>query len=201
VETTRNSPIMRPWSRNVEEVVAYMSNRPLCRYTNEEIAGIIIPAYFDEGERVGVDPVIAVAQMIHETGFLTSWWCDRPRRNPAGIGVTGQMKPTATAEEKNSNAWAYDPSLKIWKKGLLFANWTEESIPAHIARLLGYAVKKENMTGEQLAYYEEHTARRPLPARVQGCAPTLAGLEGTWAVPGKGYADRLASHCNMIGKK
>ena len=201
MDTTRNSPIIRPASKTAEEVVAYMSNRPMCNYTNEEIANIIIPAYFDEGNRVGVDPVIAVAQMIHETGFLTSWWSARPRRNPAGIGVTGQMKPTATAEEKQSNAWAYDANLKIWKKGLLFENWTEESIPGHISRILGYAIKKESMTPEQLAYYQKHTARRPLPTRVEGCAPTLAGLEGTWAVPGKGYADRLASHCNMIGKK
>lgn len=195
---TRDYPIISKPQREQKQVAAYLSNRPKGNYTNEEISGIIVPAYYEQGLWVGVDPVVAIVQMIHETGYLSSWWSARPRRNPAGIGVTGQMKQNITIAEKESGAWAYDGDLKIWKKGMSFANWTDESIPAHIARLLGYAIKPENMTKEQKAFYDKYTAARPLPPRVQGCAPTLAGLEGTWAVPGKGYADRLAAYYTNI---
>ena len=37
-----------------------------------------------------LDPLVAVAQMVLETGNLTSFWSQTPRRNPAGIGVTGE---------------------------------------------------------------------------------------------------------------
>lgn len=198
---TRDYSIIATPQRTQQQVAAYMHSRPRANYTNEEISTIIIPAYFEQGLRVGVDPVVAIVQMIHETGYLSSWWSARPRRNPAGIGVTGQMKKSLTFTEKESEEWAYDGDLKIWKKGMSFSNWTDESIPAHIARLLGYAIKQENMTKEQKEYCTKHTAARPLPPRVQGCAPTLAGLEGTWAVPGKGYADRLAGYYNAIAKE
>ena len=33
---------------------------------------------------------------------------------------------------------------------------------------------------------------RPLDAKLHGVAPTLKGLEGTWAVSGTGYASRVA---------
>jgi hypothetical protein len=32
---------------------------------------------------------------------------------------------------------------------------------------------------------------RPLPDRLRGTCKTLRGLEGTWAVPGNGYAQRI----------
>jgi Mannosyl-glycoprotein endo-beta-N-acetylglucosaminidase len=198
-KVTRDSVVMAAPRAAQEKAAAYINQRKVSmQYSVYDISSVIVPAYYEEARKVGIDPVIALAQVIHETGFLSSWWCARPRRNPAGIGVTGEMKKSLTRAEAESEAWAYDPDVHLWKKGLSFGNWTDESIPAHIARMLGYAVKKENMTADQLAYYTEHTIRRPLPPRVIGCAPTLAGFEGTWAVPGKGYADRLAAFATAI---
>jgi hypothetical protein len=135
--------------------------------------------------------------MIHETGYLTSWWSNRPRRNPAGIGVTGQMSNKQPPPEDIQN-WAYDAKIKKWRKGLSFTAWDKTAVPAHIARLLGYALKPEEQSTVQKAYVEKYTKARPIPPKVIGCAPTLAGLEGTWAYPGKGYADKLALQANNI---
>ena len=197
---TRESPIMGAPSCTQAAVLKYLL-RPKGNYTEIDLENVIIPAYFEHGIQMGVNPVIAIAQVIHETGFLTSWWSNRPRRNPAGIGVTGQVAEVLPPGA-NVYDWAYDESIKKWRKGLSFESWLFNSVPAHIGRLLGYTLKPKDMTDAQWHYFSLHTARRNVPARVLGCAPTLAGLEGTWAVPGKGYADKLAAHCNrMIEEK
>jgi hypothetical protein len=197
---TRDSSIMGDPSCTQEAAFEYLKGKKNCKYTDADIKDAIIPAYYEQGRKSGVNPTVAIAQMIHETGYLTSWWCARPRRNPAGIGVTGQTAPHLPPNA-GINEWAYDATEKIWKKGLPFESWVFNSVPAHMARLLGYALSPKQMDDNQWYYFSLHTARRSVPARIIGCAPTLAGLEGTWAVPGKGYADKLAAHCNGMIKK
>ncbi|KPV52453.1 hypothetical protein SE17_15460, partial [Kouleothrix aurantiaca] len=124
---------------------------------------------------------------VHETGALTSWWSQRPRRNPAGIGVTGDTKPARPI----GGAWAQHGA--VWEEGCSFASWADHAVPAHVGRLLAYATAPGNRTPSQRALILGAMTVRTLPAQYHGCAPTLAGLEGTWAVPGKGYADKLAA--------
>lgn len=193
---SRDSAIIAPARCTQQEAVAYLSNRNGW-YTTDELKNIIIPAYFEYGAISGVDPCVAIAQLVHETGYLTSWWSNRPRRNPAGIGVTGQTSATKPPDSDLKN-WAYNAQTKRWQKGLSFREWKDVAIPAHMARLLAYAVKPEKMTAQQIQFVQTHTASRPVPSRIVGCAPTLAGLEGTWAYPGKGYADKLSIHANNI---
>jgi hypothetical protein len=50
----------------------------------------------------------------------------------------------------------------------------------------------------QRAAFLAATALRPLPSRVLGCAPTLAGLGGTWAVPGLSYAAKIAEKIDIM---
>jgi len=195
---SRNSSIIAPARCTQSEAVAYLSNRNGW-YTHDELKNIIVPAYFEYGAITGVDPCVAIAQLIHETGYLTSWWSNRPRRNPAGIGVTGQTSATKPPASDLQN-WAYNEQTKRWHKGLSFQTWKDVAIPAHMARLLGYAIPPQKMTAQQQEFVQKHTASRPIPSRVQGCAPTLAGLEGTWAFPGKGYADKLSIHANNISR-
>jgi N-acetylmuramoyl-L-alanine amidase/Mannosyl-glycoprotein endo-beta-N-acetylglucosaminidase len=192
----RNSAIINSSRCTPEEALSYLKGHNGW-YTPNELKNIVIPAYYQFGSVSGVDPCIAIAQLIHETGFLTSWWSNRPRRNPAGIGVTGQSSAVAPAPEDAKN-WAYNSQTQQWYKGLSFATWDKDAVPAHVARLLGYAVPVSSMTDAQRAFVFKYTHERPLPASVLGVAPTLAGLEGTWAVPGKGYADKLALHANGI---
>jgi hypothetical protein len=82
--------------------------------------------YWDTCTVVGVDPLIAVAQMVHETVNLTSWWSQRPRRNPAGIGVTGQVKPG---------------HMTGVPEGVSFPGWSW-AVRAHVGRLLMYATQR-----------------------------------------------------------
>jgi len=193
---TRDSTIISAPRCTQAEAFAYLKGRSGW-YTDSELQSIIIPAYFSFSESVGVDPCVAIAQMVHETGYLTSWWSNRPRRNPAGIGVTGQTR-TIPPPPAEASDWAYNDKTKKWQKGLSFPSWDKDAVPAHIARLLGYATKYGERTDAQQVFITHYTSSRPLPDRVVGCAPTLAGLEGTWAFPGKGYADKLAEHANAI---
>jgi N-acetyl-anhydromuramyl-L-alanine amidase AmpD len=158
----------------------------------------IVDAYVDVASAVGLDWVLAVAQMVHETGGLTSWWCARPRRNPAGIGVTGQTSATRPGPH-----WAHDG--RLWREGVSFPAWTPDeaaphvsSIEAHVGRLLAYSMKPGERWGAQVQLVDRALSVRELPLTYHGCAPTLRGLGGTWAVPGTTYAERIAAIAEAI---
>lgn len=157
--------------------------------------GTIITAYREQATELGLDWVLAVAQMLHETGYLTSFWSRRPQRNPAGLGVTGvsqKVKPD------DARIWAYNPDRKQWEIGLSFADWVKESIPAHLGRLLAYALHEGEGTQQQQQAIRKALTVRDLPVPLRGSAPTLNGLEGTWASPGTTYADSLAAVANRL---
>lgn len=145
------------------------------RYTRDDVQISIVPAYFALCRAVEVDPLVALAQMCHETGWLSSAWCARPRRNPAGIGVNGQ--PGA---------------------GVSFATWADDAIPAHIGRLLAYALPAGLGSTRQQALIIKALGYRPFPHDRRGVAPTLGDLNGRWAVPGTDYADKLAQIANQF---
>lgn len=167
-------------------------------YTTADIRRTILPAYWVLCEDVAVDPAIAIAQMAHETGALTSWWSQRPRRNPAGIGVTGETRPGWAPQPIPYDVWHYDPTEQLWKRGNVFGSWNPSAIRAHVGRLLAYALPIDSGAPLQRLLIAEALAVRPLADAQRGCAPTLSGLEGTWAVPGKTYAELLAGWANRL---
>lgn len=158
----------------------------------------ILKAYYAICLSVGVDPVLAIAQMAHETGALSSWWCARPRRNPAGIGVNGQTRPASEPQPYPPNLWHLDEAAALWRFGCAFARWDPDAVEAHVGRLLAYALAEGEGTPSQRALIVKALAIRPLPSRYRGIAPTLQGLEGTWAVPGTLYADSIATWANRL---
>ena len=107
--------------------------RPHGEYTDADVAALC-QAYADTCAAGGLDLAMVVAQLIHETGNLSSWWAARPRRNPAGIGVTGRE----ALGRPQSGAWAERGAL--WVEGCSFASWDQQAIPAHVGRLLAYAL-------------------------------------------------------------
>lgn len=111
--------------------------------------------------------------MVEETGHLTSFWSQRPRRNFAGIGVTG--KPG---------------------QGLSFPD-LKTAVDAHTGRLLAYALPADAGDQAQGQLIKEALSFRMLPDRLRGAAPTLRGLAGTWAADPH-YADKLAGVANDI---
>lgn len=192
---TADSPIITSTPHGTpEQCSKFMLSRPHGEYTERDISTVIVPAYFEVCAAVGADPVLLIAQMIHETGNLTSWWSQRPRRNPAGIGVTGQKKP----EKPATGAWEWDEQAQLWKEGVAFATWKDDSVHAHVGRLIAYALADSQANAAQRSLIAKALGYRPLPSKLRGVAPILRGLNGRWAVPGTTYADSLAKTANAI---
>lgn len=194
---TPASPLLVPPSARVEVALAQWNWQPNAVYKSWDIE-TILRAYWLQGVALGIDPALAVAQMAHETGWLTSWWCARPRRNPAGIGVTGRKSLVPLGKD-----WAWNPTTRRFHQGLSFAAWDRDAIPAHLGRLLAYALPVGAGTPAQQAAIARALALRPLPASYRGCAPTLQGLEDTWATDNNPateslYADRIAEIANHL---
>ena len=190
---TADSPMLTATINGTPEQCArYMAARAHGEYTEKDISGVIVPAYFAICAQVGMDPVMLLAQMIHETGNLTSWWSQRPRRNPAGIGVTGRTSPSQPAK----GAWALRNG--VWSEGVSFESWKGDAIPAHAGRLLAYALRDEQANDAQRALIAQALSYRPLPSNFRGVAPTWRGLNGRWAVPGATYADKIAAIANAM---
>ena len=127
----------------------------------------IVNLYVTTCKSVGIDPLVAVSQMELETGHLTSKASQPPRRNPAGIGITG-------------------PSTQ----GVSFPSWTK-AVRAHVGRLAAYAIPKGEGTQAQKGLIAEALAVRPLPDSKRGSALRLKGLSHNWAADKK-YADKIA---------
>jgi N-acetyl-anhydromuramyl-L-alanine amidase AmpD len=162
----------------------------------------ILDRYYDLALSVSVDPCLAIAQMLHETADMTSFWSQRPQRNPAGIGVTGQYQYVAPINKTN---WRYNTQRNQWERGLSFTSWADDAIPVHLGRLLSYALPAATGTQEQQALIQRSNAARPLPIRARGSAtilrefghvhnPALAG----WASPGETYGIAIAARANRL---
>jgi len=169
---TLDTALLAPPRATLGQAQHYLLSRPHGGYTDDD-ARWIARLYFETATPVGLDPLLAVAQLAHETDFLSSFWSQPPRRNPAGLGVTGE--PGA---------------------GLSFPNWTA-AVRAHLGRLLAYALPRGQGTPAQQELIAEALAWRPLPDRLRGCAPTLGGLTGTWGADPT-YAPKVRDHANRI---
>jgi hypothetical protein len=188
-----DSPILAGTIQGTQEQCSrFMLARAHGEYTGNDVANVIVPAYFAVCAMVGMEPVMLLAQMVHETGCLTSWWSQRPRRNPAGIGVTGRTSPSQPAGGK----WALREG--VWAEGVSFPSWKDASIAAHAGRLLAYALRDEQASPAQAAMIAHALSYRPLPVSFRGAAPTWRGLNGRWAVPGTTYADKIAGIANAM---
>jgi hypothetical protein len=186
------------------QVCAYILGRAHGEYTEEDIRNAIVPAYYAACEPVGIDPVIPIAQMIHETGNLTSFWAARPQRNPAGIGVNGQKQSEPPADRAN---WAFNTQRGQWERGVSFASWQNDAIPAHVGRLLAYFLPKGAENDIQRAVIERGLRYRALPDTMRGSASILRQLGKAhnptgqgWSSPGSDYGARIAAVANRIAE-
>jgi hypothetical protein len=190
---TEDSPILAAPRATDVQASAFIINRGTV-YSDYSVE-LIVSYYWDVAPQVGLDPLIAMAQCLHETDNLNSWWAQRPRRNPAGIGVTGETSSTAPPAGEE-HMWAYDDTDQLWRKGLSFETW-EYSARAHIGRLLAYALTDDEANDVQQALIDEALAVRGLPDSYRGTAKTLRGLTGTWATD-PDYAGKVVKFANRI---
>lgn len=183
-----DAPIVGAASGTPEQASAWFGARCSAGYTAYDVE-TIVARYRDLGDWAGMDWFLALAQMGHETGHMSSWWSQRPRRNPAGIGVTGR---TAYSSDSPPGAnWVWDESVQLWREGVSFPTWDDHGIPAHLGRLLAYALTDDAASDAQRQLIDYALGIRPLPASYRGSAPTICGLNGRWAVPGDGYGERI----------
>lgn len=180
--------LLGPPTGTTEAAIAWLAPRSTA-YTPYDVE-VIVRGYAETGNAAGIDWFLAIAQCAHETGHLTSWWCQRPRRNPAGIGVTGETRP-GTPDQPPGPDWAWDEANQVWRAGLSFASWVGESIPAHLGRLLAYALPVGAGTPYQQQLIDYALSRRPLPDHLRGVATTITDLNGRWAWPGTEYGQRI----------
>lgn len=188
-------------TKAVERFPIHDSPSPL-DYTAADVQNVILPAYYSQALAVGVDPLIALGQMRHETEDLQSFWSVRPQRNPAGIGVTGEH---TTKPMPSTQGWIYNPRLNRYEFGVSFPDWVLYSIPAHLGRLLAYALPLGTGTPAQQALIAEALKWRALPDAARGSAPTIRQLGKAhntsgygWADPGTEYGQRIAAKANEL---
>jgi hypothetical protein len=169
---TADTALLAPSRTPVAQAESYLLARAHGGYSDADVRSIVAD-YYATAAAAGLDPLLVVAQMAEETAHLTSFWSQRPRRNFAGIGVTG--KPG---------------------EGLSFPG-LKTAVDAHTGRLLAYALPVGAGNEDQNQLIKEALSFRPLPDRLRGAAPTLRGLAGTWAHDPH-YADKLAGVANDI---
>ena len=145
----------------------FLISKPNGEYTDADVRHIL-EQYFTVGTGVGLDPLLTVAQM-EQTAPSRSAAC--PRRNPAGIGVTGQRGA-----------------------GISFPKVAR----AHLGRLLAYALPANAGTAAQKALIAEAPTWRLLPA-AKGSAPTVKGLARSWATD-PAYAGKIVNIANAMLK-
>lgn len=191
----RPAPLLGPASGTVDQAMAYLTQRADSSYTLQAIREIVT-AYQTIGERVGLDWFLALSQLAHETGNLTSFWSQRPQRNPAGIGVDGRWQAGQSTDAMPAG-WAYNPQRQRWEAGCSFRSWAQHAVPAHLGRLLAYALRDDEANPPQWALIDQALTIRALPGPLRGCAKTIRDLDGRWAV-GQGYGARVQATRDSI---
>lgn len=188
---TENTPIYGYTPLDITIVLKHFRNIK-STYTLNDYRTILMN--YDIAANAGnINPYIAVAQMVKETDWCRSWWSQRPRRNSAGIGVTGET----SKEEKPKDTWAFDNRENIWKKGYSFTSW-EVSAQAHIGHLLAYANKDTALDESQHYLVAVDPRARFIPAATRGTVKLLKDLDGKWASPGIGYGKSISVVANAL---
>lgn len=156
---TVRSKLLSPPRASKGTIERYVLGRAHAPRTDAE-AREVVGHYVEFATAGGLDPLVAVAQMVLETGNLTSDWSQPPHRNLAGIGITSD---DADPDEV--------PRFRTWKT----------AVRAHVGRLLAYSVPLGEETPAQAELVDAALKARPLPDDRRGKVTTLSGLAGTWA--------------------
>jgi hypothetical protein len=135
-----------------------------------------------------LNPYALLAQAMHETGWLTSWWSQPPRRNLAGLGVNGSI--TCTRPSALSR-YTYDPRISCWRRGYSYQTW-DDAVRSHVAWVLYYVVASP--TPQQQLLLDTIGKSHGID-RVQ----IVHDFNGLWAVPGTTYGDALEAIMCVLG--
>lgn len=125
----------------------------------------IVRLYYEEAQREGVRPDLALCQALKETGFFKYGGDVIPKQNNfCGLGTIGGGV-----------------------KGAFFAT-PQLGVRAHIQHLMVYATTQKPSLAIVDPRYEHVVKNRP---EFYGQVQTWVGLNGKWAVPGKHYGQDI----------
>ena len=174
---SQDFPILGPPLVDVDRATALIIKKHNHHtYTDAELTAIV-KAYAYTAPFAGVSLGVILAQAVHECTWFASWWAAPPRRNPAGIGVTGATYGVQPLRPPS----ALNPDGK-WHAGVSFPTWGPDAVDAHVGRLAAYALPLGSETQQQARLVAIAGRWRAISARVRGVATTVNGLGGTWAV-------------------
>ena len=125
----------------------------------------IVQFYYEEADREGIRPDVAICQALKETGFFAYGGDVSPSQNNyCGLGATGNHEP-----------------------GLKFVS-PQIGVRAHIQHLLAYTSTRS----PKVAIVDpRYTLVRDNRKDIFGKATHWTDLNGTWAVPGKYYGQDI----------
>lgn len=138
----------------------------------------VINLYREACSTGGVDPELALSQMVHETAALTSDWSQVPKRNPAGIGVTGAVG----TDGQPVGQW--------------FPSWLD-AVQCHVGLLLCYRFAAGAGNEQQKRLINLCVSYRPGAPR--GVGTTITDMAVKWAAD-SAYADKLVAVSAAISK-
>lgn len=175
---TPNSPILTtdPQLLDTQALAAYVNRLGGDRVTEtrEYVDAVVSGAL-----RLGIDPVVILAQWWLETDAgRSTWWVKN--LNPAGLGITGDREQNAVSQR--------------WATGTAAAY-------GHLAHMAAYlwgddAIDHWPDTWPDLADADH---RFGAPVRAGYHADTLEDLNGTWAIdPQNDYGGKLVNRANAI---
>lgn len=190
---TENTDIVGYVPLDIERTLKHFQNIS-STYTLGDYRKIL--RYYDEAAKQGnINPYIAVAQWVKEADWNRSWWSQRPRRNPAGLGVTGET----STKTQDKNSWAFDSRTHEWKKGYSFPSW-QVAAQAHVGHILAYAFKDNELTPEQRQLVDTDPRASAIKSNVRGTVKKLKDFDGKWASPGVGYGKSISVLANALRK-
>lgn len=193
---TTERPLMGVAAVSLATIQAAFPPSPFDLQPGEPGVAAILAMYAACCRDAGIDLVVAVAQMAHETNALASWWSQPPRRNLAGIGVTGEVRPPGSAQPMPPHVWAWHPTAQRWERGNRFERYAD-AVVAHVGRLLAYATRPTARSIRQQSLVATALSHRALAESLQGRATTLGDLAGTWASD-RAYAEKLVTWANRL---
>lgn len=195
---TAATPLDGPAQATREQALAFLTRRGL----DDATARVIVQFYWQHAALAALDPIVLVAQAVHETTDVAtgkpfgSWWSQPPRRNPAGIGVTGESRPHIA---DGAPDWQPKDDGRDYR-GYAFDMWYSATL-AHVVHLAAYRYAPGNEPQAIRAYFATLYDPRldaVLQAGFRGIARTLGDLNGRWAVPGATYGPSIARVANEI---
>ena len=168
---TGASPILGPASGDREKVIAHITAQLPAGSEYAGSVGEIVGHYWTHAPGVRVDPFLAAAQLVLETDSLRAPWAAR------SAGRLLRRVDSGT--------------------GLAFASW-EDTVQAHLGRLLAFALTDGELSPDQLAMIRHAPRYPPLAPEQRGTVRTVGALTGRWDTDDPAYADTLITRATAI---